>query len=301
MKILQNIEDLQRLYNNFSLNLVKPDALTSILNRALKTPYLDFYNLSLAYIQNKFASNIRSELGWNNIGRHVKEGSSPIFVVSNIYKAVYIDTETGDKINISELSPEELAKAIELQTIKRQMDSVSQSIEAWFSMSSTEVFDPVVNKEYLLKIKSRSIDSIKSILDSENIPILSYYDLCEYKEILGINKIDFDIIYTALKTITPIEDTVMNLSELLAIIMVNAELKKSTINPELISDITSGIPGRELLKISSLAINLFRSLEKRFELEVDVDTRTLKKAEALYSIIEANELSRRWQECRGQT
>ena len=114
-----NVEKLYDLYSNNVYSVINSHMLATISDRSYDIHGYNLINRILIYIQNKYTTSLRSESGWDIVGRQVKHRASPIWVIDNVIKTEYIDPDTDEVIENIGLTPKEIEEAVRFGTINK--------------------------------------------------------------------------------------------------------------------------------------------------------------------------------------
>lgn len=147
-------------------------------------------------IQNENAKDIKTEDEWGIKGRKVTDGEKPMYIILPRYKYKYVDAETRDDLTNSDLSSDELVKAVKYSIVDKEetIDGVfttplydikqTYAVQAGYNISK-----PILNIEEILGIfheyteydiqqaDRNSIDSANKIL---YVSKSSYSDLAKF-------------------------------------------------------------------------------------------------------------------------
>ena len=148
------VDKLYDLYNNNLSSILTPYMLATISDRSYDIHGFNLINRLLIYIQNKYTTSLKSDSGWDVIGRSVKSKSSPIWVIENIIKTEYVDPDTSETISESELPMADIGKAVELGVIKRVKTVTGLKCVPLYNVKDTTVFDKNLYKMYIANEQS---------------------------------------------------------------------------------------------------------------------------------------------------
>jgi hypothetical protein len=138
--------------------------LSTISDRNYDIHGYNFINRILIYIQNKYATALKGEAGWQTIGRVVKSKNSPIWVLDNILKVEYIDPKTNEVITDLDLNISEVDEAVKVGVIKKEVNIEGIRIIPVFNIKDTELFDAYSYKEYRTQEKEKRELKISELL-----------------------------------------------------------------------------------------------------------------------------------------
>ena len=180
-----NIEQLQSLYINNVENIFKPDNFKNIASHSSNIQGYSFLNRALIYIQNRYATNVKSEEAWALKGKVIKDKAVPIGVVIPITETKYFDESTGDQVNATTLTPIEFSNAVKLGIIHKETVVTDIKSNIVYDITDTENTD-VASGDNTRKIKVSALyellnsmgisveksDSIETSFDYENMTLL---------------------------------------------------------------------------------------------------------------------------------
>lgn len=307
-----NIEDLKDIFDAGKNALNDPYAYKDIINMKLGMLRIDSINRIIAYKQNNNITDLRTEFEWEILGRSIRKGQKPIYVImpKNTYK--YIDTETGRQLDDGELTIDELNKALEYNIVSRVHTMEGTNVQAVFDIKQTKgnnskykVDKVIVNSSYILDILKNNFDITIELSDD------TYYS--ESRKMLYIKKQTLtELIYTFSNIVIPIyidsvnKDIGVNTYEY-------SEYEKEILNNTLIYGIYT-LLGKEItlsfdnvrfiskerlieilniqyIIVSNIAqLMKFNTGEKPMSISHSLEIH--KKAEAILDIMEANNISK---------
>lgn len=161
-----NTDELYDLYNNSLYSILNPNMLSTLSDRKYNIYGFNLVNRILIYIQNKYATSLRSEVGWEAIGRRVKDKSSPISIIENIMTTTYIDPDTDEEVHETGLNPMELDQAIGIGAIKRVKEVIGIKCIQVYNIKDTDITDINLYKQYykssLRKVKLSTLLALAS-------------------------------------------------------------------------------------------------------------------------------------------
>ena len=126
----------------------------NILDRGNNLIRFDCINRTLIELQCNNAFDIRTYDEWQAVGRNIIKRDNVIYIAIPSNKTSYIDTETGNVINDSDLNANEIPFALKYGIIKKEQDIESLSIIPVFDIRNTYCSD---NSNY--KVEKRKLSS----------------------------------------------------------------------------------------------------------------------------------------------
>lgn len=135
-----NIEELQNLYLNSLGIIFQPDVFKKIADHSSKLHGYSFSNRALILLQNPDVTEAKSRESWELDGLVVKNRRSGVYVVNPVIEVKYIDNETNQPINASELNQSEFSMALSLGVIRKEVNIVD------FSTTELFTYDDIDNK-----------------------------------------------------------------------------------------------------------------------------------------------------------
>ena len=150
-----NIEVLQNIYINSVRRIFNPDSFKIIADHHNNTYCDSFTNRALTFIQNRFATDVRSIDAWEIAGRTVSDKAIPIGIVKSIMESQYIDNQSNKAVNIKELTPEEFRNAIRIGLISKQQSIKDIECASVYDIrDTTVVVDNTDDNKKNLKLSS---------------------------------------------------------------------------------------------------------------------------------------------------
>ena len=95
-------------------------------------------NQLLIYLQDKRATHIHSQIAWESLGYKLKDNAKVIYVLDKIYRVRYYDSN-GYEVDISDISHDEIDKAIRLGIYKKQKIHIGNRLKSMFDISDVEI------------------------------------------------------------------------------------------------------------------------------------------------------------------
>lgn len=206
----------EKLNKNIN-ELLSPSGYKNILNRGNNLIRFDVLNRMLIEMQGSGSFDLKTEEEWLIENRQIRKKEKPIYIIMPRYESSLIDTQSGEVLGKTDLSTEEVEKAIEYNIIERvnqvtdlytlAMYDIRQTINQ--STDKYVVNKPVLDTSSLLDIITSITNCSIEICDedyyslSENTIFLKkdkYYNiallisnyLAQYFTKVGINKIAKD-------------------------------------------------------------------------------------------------------------
>ena len=147
-------EELYDLYENNISSVINPSMLATIADYGNNVHGFNFINRVLIYIQNKHATSVMSGEAWEIAGRRLNSRPTAIWVIDQILKTTYTDAETGETIENSDLTLEEIDNAVRLGIFKKSKETIGLKSLPVFSLRDTTVYDSDTYKRYTKHFKA---------------------------------------------------------------------------------------------------------------------------------------------------
>lgn len=164
-----NIENLQSLYVNNINRLFVQSNFMEIASHSNDIQGYSFINRFLIYIQNKYCTNVKSEMSWQLDNRVVNDGAIPMGIITPILHTKYIDVSSKKDINSNELSPEEFNKAIALGIIEKETSIIDIKCTLVYDIRDTQGINNDTNNINTRKIK---LSTILELLQSLGVNVV---------------------------------------------------------------------------------------------------------------------------------
>lgn len=185
--------DVARLYSLYSHNLnsiINSKTLRDLADRSHDIHGLNLMNRILVYIQNKYATSVKSDKAWNIIGLKIDSKVSPIWIFDTVIKTVYTNPKTGKPVDNTGLAPSELQEAVRLGVIDKVQSLESMKILPVYNIKNTVCYNEALYNSYLKHVhKPTRLSKILSMVESEYTKNLedehSYYDIDRDAIIIG--------------------------------------------------------------------------------------------------------------------
>ena len=163
-----NVEKLYDLYSNNVYSVINSHMLATISDRSYDIHGYNLINRILIYIQNKYTTSLRSESGWDIVGRQVKHRASPIWVIDNVIKTEYIDPDTDEVIENIGLTPKEIEEAVRFGTINKVKHIDGIKCIPVFNVKDTVVKDSDIYKEFVYNERKQiKLSTILAVVNQE--------------------------------------------------------------------------------------------------------------------------------------
>lgn len=175
--------EIKDIFNKGLDMISNPNDYKNIINMRNNLYRLDTINRILVYVQNKNAFDIKSRAEWSIQYRDIMKRQKPIYLIIPRYKTEYIDSESGEELINSDLSVDELNRALEYGVVIKKESISNTAIETFYDIRQTKSLNgnkyninkPILSTkkvlELLINITSCSIE------ESE----LDYYSNSENK------------------------------------------------------------------------------------------------------------------------
>lgn len=175
------ISELTDLIHNNTDKLTSIDGYKAILNRGNNLIRFDVLNRILIYLQLENAFDLKTVEEWGILGRKIRSNQKPIFIAIPKYKTTYIETDTGNSIDTSDLTPDELLKALEYKIIHREdnIDTVCTlplyDIRQTVSANNIEynINKPILNASSILQLLSDITGATIEVCDEDYYSVSS--------------------------------------------------------------------------------------------------------------------------------
>jgi len=150
------IDELQQLMISSIPSLYKIN-MSSFLTRKKGTVSLDFTNRLLIFIQDRAAMDVKSEYKWMLCGRRIKDNAYGINIVIPKYKTTYMDAETGNVIDSTDLTPDEFNRAFKLGIIQKEIELIGYNIGLIYDIRDTFIYDKKQYDNYVDDLENKEI------------------------------------------------------------------------------------------------------------------------------------------------
>lgn len=306
--------EISKLFQDNINKVLTPSGYKHIIRRDNNLSRFDILNRILIEIQYPNAYDVRTSEEWLIDNRNVKNNSKGISIMLPVYSSKYIDAETGEEININDLTLDELNAAIQHNVVLRKDSLETTCIKQLYDIRQTISLD---NSKYAVSkpiIKSSSVISMFQIVTGCTV---EYGDITYYsksKNILTVSKQKYIELAVSLVDIlvdfyikTAINDVCNNndidFSEYdVDLIKYTLQYSFDTLlrdNRDCEFDIVRHTSTNKLLLILNIVDSIVSGIAENIEYKNSDISRdavssieTLKKAEALLNIMEANNISK---------
>lgn len=306
--------EISKLFQDNISKVLTPSGYKHIIKRDNNLSRFDILNRILIEIQYPNAYDVRTSEEWLIDNRNVKNNSKGIDIILPVYSSKYIDTETGEEININDLTLDELNAAIQHNVVLRKDSLETTCVKQLYDIRQTMSLD---NSKYAVSkpiIKSSSIISMFQIITGCTV---EYGDITYYsksKNILTVSKQKYTELAVSLVDIlvdfyikTAIHDVCNNndidFSEYdIDLIKYTLQYSLDTLlrdNRDCEFDAVRHTSTDKLLLILNIVDSIVSGIAENIEYKNSNISRdavssieTLKKAEALLNIMEANNISK---------
>lgn len=133
-----NIHEIKDIFNKGLDIISNPNDYKNIIDMRNNLYRLDTINRVLVYVQNKDAFDIKSRAEWSIQCRDIMKRQKPIYLIMPKYKTEYIDCESGEELINSDLSIDELNKALEYGVVVKKETISNTYIEAFYDIRQTK-------------------------------------------------------------------------------------------------------------------------------------------------------------------
>lgn len=306
--------EISKLFQDNISKVLTPSGYKHIIKRDNNLSRFDILNRILIEIQYPNAYDVRTSEEWLIDNRNVKNNSKGIDIILPVYSSKYIDTETGEEIDINDLTLDELNAAVQHNVVHRQDSLETTCVKQLYDIRQTISLD---NSKYAVSkpiIKSSSIIGMFQIITGCAVEHgdITYYS--KSKNILTVSKQKYTELAVSLVDIlvdfyikTAIHDVCNNddidFSEYdIDLIKYTLQYSLDTLlrdNRDCEFDAVRHTSTDKLLLILNIVDSIVSGIAENIEYKNSNISRdavssieTLKKAEALLNIMEANNISK---------
>ena len=306
--------EISKLFQDNINKVLTPSGYKHIIRRDNNLSRFDILNRILIEIQYPNAYDVRTSEEWLIDNRNVKNNSKGISIMLPVYSSKYIDAETGEEININDLTLDELNAAIQHNVVLRKDSLETTCIKQLYDIRQTISLD---NSKYTVSkpiIKSSSIINMFQAVTGCTVEHgdITYYS--KSKNILTVSKQKYTELAVNLVDIlvdfyikTAINDVCNNndidFSEYdVDLIKYTLQYSFDTLlrdDRDCEFDIVRHTSTNKLLLILNIVDSIVSGIAENIEYKNSDISRdavssieTLKKAEALLNIMEANNISK---------
>lgn len=306
--------EISKLFQDNINKVLTPNGYKHIIRRDNNLSRFDILNRILIEIQYSNAYDVRTSEEWLIDNRSVKTNSKGISIMLPVYSSKYIDAETGEEININDLTLDELNAAIQHNVVLRKDSLETTCIKQLYDIRQTISLD---NSKYTVSKPIIKSSSIINMFQAVTGCTVEYGDMTYYsksKNILTVSKqkytdlatnlvdilVDF-YIKTAINNVCNDDD--IDFSEYdIDLIKYTLQYSIDTLlrdNRDCEFDIVRHTSTDKLLLILNIIDSIISGISENIEYNNSNISRdavssieTLKKAEALLNIMEANNISK---------
>lgn len=310
--------EVSKLFTDNIGSVLTPSGYRSIIRRDNNLLRFDMLNRILIEIQYPGAFDVRTTEEWIIDNRTIKNKSKGINIVIPIYSHVYVDSSNGNNINSDDLTLDELNMAVKYGIVSRKDDLETLAAKQVFDIRQTDtlsnekynVAKPVIKSSSLLKLTS---DLLGCKIESSDI---TYYSKStntltvskqNYKE-LAITISDILTDYYMKNIITDMvksynEEIYNDMSEYdFDLIRATLQYGMDTLfrnDRDADFDVVRHTNIDKLLLILNITDSIMYRITEEVEFtndtvkkDITTSVDTLKRAEALLDIMEANSISK---------
>lgn len=306
--------EISKLFQDNINRVLTPNGYKHIIRRDNNLSRFDILNRILIEIQYPNAYDVRTSEEWLIDNRNVKTNSKGISIMLPVYSSKYIDAETGEEININDLTLDELNAAMQHNVVLRKDSLETTCIKQLYDIRQTISLD---NSKYTVSKPIIKSSSIINMFQAVTGCTVEYGDMTYYsksKNILTVSKqkytdlatnlvdilVDF-YIKTAINNVCSNDD--IDFSEYdIDLIKYTLQYSLDTLlrdNRDCEFDIVRHTSTDKLLLILNIVDSIVSGISENIEYNNSNISRdavssieTLKKAEALLNIMEANNISK---------
>ena len=302
--------ELAKIFKEGLYDVLTPNRYKNIIDRNNNLSRFDVLNRILIEIQYHGAYDIRTEEEWVIDNRNVKNKSNGINILLPLYTYKYIDVETGNEVNINDLTLDELNAAIKYGVISKEtnietsyvvkMYDIRQTIridDTRYTVSKPEMKSSVLinifkdvtgcqvlygDVTYYSKSKNELIVSKQSYMQLANslcdILVDYYISIVKKDNNEELSEYDMDLIRYTLQY--SIDTLFMSIRECSFDIVRHTDVNKLLMILNIVDSLLYGISDSINYTGNQVGKDAITSVE------------TLKKAENLLNIMEANSVSK---------
>lgn len=306
--------EISKLFQDNINKVLTPNGYKHIIRRDNNLSRFDILNRILIEIQYPNAYDVRTSEEWLIDNRNVKTNSKGISIMLPVYSSKYIDAETGEEIDVNDLTLDELNEAIQHNVVLRKDSLETTCIKQLYDIRQTISLD---NSKYTVSKPIIKSSSIINMFQAVTGCTVEYGDMTYYsksKNILTVSKqkytdlatnlvdilVDF-YIKTAINNVCNGDD--IDFSEYdIDLIKYTLQYSIDTLlrdNRDCEFDIVRHTSTDKLLLILNIVDSIVSGISENIEYnnsnisrDVVSSIETLKKAEALLNIMEANNISK---------
>lgn len=303
--------EISKLFQDNIDKVLTPSKYKHIIKRDNNLSRFDILNRILIEIQYPNAFDVRTAEEWIIDNRNIKSKSNGINIILPMYSYSYIDAENGNEININDLTLDELNAAIQHGVVHKKENLETTCVQQLYDIRQTVSIDGSKYEVQKPDLKSSSIISIfKNITDCG----IQYSDITYYsksKNVLTVSKQNYselavslvDILVDFYLNIIKKEEYSTELSEYdMDLVKYTLQYSLDTLfrdNRDCEFDIVRHTSTDKILLILNITDSIIGGISESINYSnstINKDAvssiETLKKAEALLNIMEANNISK---------
>lgn len=168
-----NIEHLQSLYMNNIVKLFTANNFKELASHSNNIQGYSFMNRALLYIQNRYCTDVKSEMSWQLEGRLVNDKAVPMGIITPIIDTKYIETSSGREIKATELNPNEFTKAIMLGIITKETSIIDIKCTLVYDIRDTcTVSDTAQSTSGINSVRKIKLSTLLELLDSIGLNVV---------------------------------------------------------------------------------------------------------------------------------
>ena len=295
------------LHNNIKL-ITDVDKYKKIISRSNNLKNFDLINKVLVLSQCDNAVDIKTEDCWLLDGRKLNSKAKPIYLIAPVIKYSYIELETGETVDLTTITSDELNKALEYNLIEK-----TETIDDLYTIKVYDIRDTVSasDTEYVYKRKTTNSKELLEITENiMNVDIV----LCEddfyskQDKTIYLSKKPFrSLVYTLSRYISQFIIDVYNeectdnsiynnkylfklLKETVTYSIYTLLSDDNTVGLDFDFDLLDTLDYTSVLEVINLADLLVDNIEiiNGTHSEAITDIHKIKKADALLNVLEAN-------------
>lgn len=308
---METVEIAELFQNNIN-SILTPSGYKHIIKRDNNLNRFDIINRILIEIQYPNAYDVRTTDEWLIDNRNVKSDSNGINIILPVYSYKYVDAETGKEIVSDELTLDELNAAIKHNIVHREDSLETICVKKVYDIRQTV---PLSNSKYIMskpEIKSSNLIRLFQIVTgcTVNYGDITYYSKSKNELTVSkqsYNELASNLVDTMVSHYVKISldehDITDEFSEYdIDLLKYTLQYSLDTLlrnNRDCEFDIVRHTNTDKLLLILSLVDSVLCEISENIEYKnssinknASSSIETLRKAEALLNIMEANSISR---------
>lgn len=304
--------DIAKLFQDNINKVLTPSGYKRIVNRDNNLSRFDILNRILIEIQYPDAYDIRTAEEWVIDNRNVKNANNGINILLPVYSHKYVDSETGNEINPSDLTLDELNAAVKYGVIHREDILETTCIKKLYDIRQTAPLDkskyivskPVVKSSNLIKL-FQTITGANTVYGD-----ITYYSKSK-NELTVSNQKYSDLASILIDVLVDyyIKNSIGSLYDISDFSEYDMDLLRYTMQYSLDTLLRSGrdcsfdivrhTNNEKILLILTIVDSLLSEVSEHLDYndrlinkDISRSVEVLKKAEALLDIMEANNISK---------